>query len=191
VNSLEIHTHAETLSIVKRRQAALDKLDTRDAAQSLFSSDRFGARRAEGCTLFALRQPAAANATANSVAAALAALVTAQDQAIGALVADANSSIAEADRAVLKTHGQLTDQEFVIIDEHLRFFDRSLCHFAFGTCQPQVRRFLNAARVTSEAPANPVTYKWEDYRKFLLNRLQDSAQSNDLLKRLLSVRDEA
>jgi hypothetical protein len=73
VNSLEIHTHAETLSIVKRRQA-LDKLDTRDAAQSLFSSDRFGTRRAEGRTLFELRQPTAANATANAVAAALAAL---------------------------------------------------------------------------------------------------------------------
>jgi len=190
VNSLEIHTHAETLSIVKRRQA-LDKLDTRDAAQSLFSSDRFGTRRAEGRTLFELRQPTAANATANAVAAALAALVTAQDQAIDALVNDANSSIVEADRAVLKMYGQLTDQEFVIIDEYLRVFDRSLCHFVFDICQPQVRRFLNAARVTSEASANPVTYKWEDYRKLLLNRLQDSTRSNDLLKYLLGVRDEA
>ena len=70
-------------------------------------------------------------------------------------------------------------------------FDRSLCHFVFDMCQPQVRRFLNAARVTSEASANPVTYKWEDYRKLLLNRLQDSTRSNDLLKCLLSVRDEA
>jgi hypothetical protein len=82
-------------------------------------------------------------------------------------------------------------KEFVIIDECLRVFDRSLCHFVFDMCQPQVRRFLNAARVTSEASANPVTYKWEDYRKLLLNRLQDSTRSNDLLKCLLSVRDEA
>jgi hypothetical protein len=113
----------------------------------------------EGRTLFELRQPTAANATANAVAAALAALVTAQDQAINALVANANSSIVEADRAVLKIRGQLTDQEFFIIDEHLRVFDRSLCHFAFDTCQPQVRRFLDAARVTSEASTNPVAYK--------------------------------
>jgi hypothetical protein len=41
VNSLEIHTHAETFPIAKRRQA-WDKLDTRDVAQSLFSSGRFG-----------------------------------------------------------------------------------------------------------------------------------------------------
>ena len=190
ISSLELYTHADTLSTVKRRQA-LDKLDTRDQAQSIFSSDRFGTRHTEGLALFNLRQPPGANATANAIAAAAAALVTAQDQAIDVLVADANSPIKESDRATLKAYGQLTDQEFAILDEYLRVFDRSLCHFVFDVCQPQVRRFLNAARVTSEASANPVTFKWQDYRTLLLSRLADSTRSNDLLKYLLSVRDDA
>ena len=55
--------------------------------------DTFGTHQANGIILRALYQPPAANATANAIAAAAAALLAQQTQAIDALIADANSPV--------------------------------------------------------------------------------------------------
>ena len=128
LDSLEHYTHEWTIFVVKRREA-LDKTDRRDHAQSLFTLDRNGTHRTDGRTLWDLRQPHAANATANAIAAADAALIVTQQAAIDALVADANSPVLETDRTVLTSFCDLSQQEFMVYDESVRVFRRSTIPF--------------------------------------------------------------
>ena len=190
LESLETHTHSWTLQAVKKREA-LDKSDDRDHAQSLFTLDRNGTHRTDGRALFDMRQAPAANATANAIAAAEAALRTRQQNRIDTLVADANSKVVEADRTVLTSYCELNLGEFNIFDEFVRVFDTARSHFVFEVVTPQVKRYLNAARITAESAAHPVPLKWADYKNLLLQRMQDGAQSNDLLTHLLKPREDA
>jgi hypothetical protein len=173
---LEHYTHEWTIFVVKRRKT-LDKTDRRDHAQSLFTLDRNGLHRTDGRTLWDLRQPHAANATANAIAAADAALIVAQQTAIDALVADANSIVLETDRTVLTSFCDLSQQEFMVYDESVRVFDEARSHFVFDIVDEQVKRFLNAERLTNLARANPTVLKWKDYKELILNRLPDATSS--------------
>jgi hypothetical protein len=173
---------------VKKREG-LDKQDSRDQAHSLFSSDRTGRLRADGRTLANMYQAPAGNATANAIAAAAAALVAAQNTAINALVADANSTVIETDRPILMSYCDLTAQERGIFDEFLRVYDSALCHFVFEIVGPQLKRHLNAERLTKEAGNQPVIMKWHDYRTLITSLMRDSVESNDVLTFFLRVRD--
>ena len=136
-----------------------------------------------------LYQAPAANATANAIAAAAAALVVAQNTAIDALVADANSDVIETDRPILMSYCDLTAQEWGIFDEFLRVYDPALCHFVFEIVGPQLKRHLNAERLTKEARNPPITMKWQDYRTLIISLMRDSVESNDVLTFFLRVRD--
>ena len=180
LDSIETYTHEWTLYTVKRREA-FDKQDTRDQAQSLFTLDRDGLHRANGRILYDLRPLPGANPTANALAALEAALVVAQTAAIDARIADVNDPVVEASRTILSSYGQLTNIEFGIFDEYRRVYDAAMCHFLFKVISPQVKRFLNAARITAAAAQNPVVLDWKAHRKLTLDRLPDGAASNDFL----------
>jgi len=47
-------------------------------------------------------------------------------------------------------------QEWVIYDEFLRVYDASLCHFVFEIVSPDLKRMMNAYRLTQAAAQNPV-----------------------------------
>ena len=189
LDSFEFHVHAWTMTAVKKREA-LDKVDTRDHAQSLFTLDRDATFRAEGVALLALRTPHAPTATVNAIAAAEAALKVAQAAAIDVLVADATSPVTEKNRPVLTSYCELTTSELQILDEFTRVFDKSRSHFVFEIVTPQTRRLLNAARIQADSATTPVPLKWADYRKLLLDRMTGGASSNDLLSYLLKSREE-
>ena len=191
LDSIETYTHEWTLQSVKRREA-FDKQDTRDQAQSLFTLDRNGEHRTNGRLLFDLRVlPAAPNPTVNALAALEAALVVAQTAAIDLRIADANDPVVEANRTILNSYGQLTAIEFGIFDEYRRVYDAAMCHFLFKVISPQVKRFLNAARITAAAATVPVVLDWQMYRKATLDRLPDGAASNDFLTYFLRPREDA
>ena len=115
LDDMEVHTHSWTLQAVKKREA-LDKSDERDHAQSLFTLDRNATHRTDGRALFNMRTAPAGNATANAIAAAEAALRTPQQDAIGVLIADPNSTVTAADRTVLTSYCELNLGEFNIFD---------------------------------------------------------------------------
>jgi hypothetical protein len=189
VDSLETYSHAWALKSVKKREA-LGKSDKRDHALSLFTLDRDGAFRPEGRVLFEMRTPPSGNPTQNQLNVAEAALRTSQQAAIGTLIADPHSAVKEANRSILTSYCELNHQGFNIFDECLRVFDSSRCHFLFDIVDPQVKRFLNAERATAESGASPVPLKWKNYRKLLLDRVEDDARAIDLLDFLLKARDD-
>ena len=189
LDDLQTVTHQWTLSTVKKREG-LDKQDSRDQAHSLFSSDRTGRLRADGVILMNLYVAPNGNATANAIATAAAALLVTQNDAITALVGDANSPVVETDRPILKSFCALTAQEWGIYDEFLRVYDSALCHFVFEIVGPQLRRHLNAERLTKEARNPPVIMEWQDYRTLIVSLMRNSVESNDVLTFFLRVRDD-
>jgi hypothetical protein len=190
VDQFEGHVHVWTLSAVKKREA-MESSDKRDHAKSLFTLDREAKYRHEGKTLWEMRTPPAANATTNAIAAGEAALTVTQQTAITTLIQDPNTDIKEEHRNTLTSYCDLNQQEFNIFDECIRVFDGARCHFFFEMVGPQVRRFLNAERITSLALSTPVDLKWKDYRAILFNRLPDSTKSNDILDHFLKPREDA
>ena len=190
VDQFEGHVHVWTLSAVKKREA-MESSDKRDHAKSLFTLDREAKYRPEGKVLWEMRTPPSSTATANAIAAAEAALIVSQQAAIDTLVQDPHTEIKEEHRNILTSYCDLNQQEFNIYDECVRVFDGARCHFFFEMVGPQVRRFLNAERITSLALASPVDLKWKDYRALLFNRLPDSTKSNDILDHFLKPREDA
>ena len=180
LDSLEDCTQSWTTSAVKKREN-LDQADRRDYAQSLFMMDPFGTHQANGIILRALYQPPAANATANAIAAAAAALLIQQTAAIDALIADANSPVVEANRLALTSYCALTAGELGIFQEFVRVYEEALCHFLFQLCTENVSRFLNAERIKALALQQPRRLTWVNYVATLSCRMQDGSKANDLL----------
>ena len=179
-DSLKDCTQTWTLGAVKKREN-LDAADRRDFAQSLFMMDPFAEHQANATILRALYQAPAPNATANAIATAAAALITAQDAAIDALVADIQNPVVEANRLCLNSYCALTAGELGIFQEFVRVYQEALCHFLFQLCNENVSRFLNAERVKSLNLQQPVTLEWTDYITLLSERMQDGSKSNDIL----------
>jgi hypothetical protein len=133
LDSLEDCTQSWITPAVKKREN-LDQADRRDHAQSPFMMGPFGTHQANGVILRALYQPPAANATANAIAAAAAALLVQQTNAIEAPIADANSPVVEANRLALTSYCALTAGELGIFQEFVRVYEEALCHFLFKLC---------------------------------------------------------
>ena len=161
LTSLENCTESWTTSAVQKRES-LDKSDSRDQASSLFMLDKFATHLADADILRALYVPPRASASQATIVAAASALVIAQDQAITALVADANSPVVESDRITLAQHCELTAVELNLYKEFVRVHDAAPCHFLFDIVADRVSRFLNAERVQKLNAASPATLKWAD-----------------------------
>ena len=72
----------------------------------------------------------------------------------------------------------------------MRVYDAVLCHFFPDICELQVRRYLHAERVKAANAATPVTLKWAKYRSLYLSRLKNDTTSTDLLRFILTPRDD-
>ena len=192
IASLEQHTHHWTLNAVKKREA-FDRADNSDSAQSLFVLDRTARLITKANTLRALRTPVPANQPQDAAAqaAAAVALRVRQEARADLWIADANDPTVAADKPALMTACSLTPQEFLVYKEFTRVYDSALCHFLPECCATAARRFLNAERIKADNAANPTPLKWEDYKKKLLERMNNNSKSNELISYILKTREES
>ena len=192
IASLEQHTHHWTLNAVKKREA-FDRADNSDSAQSLFVLDRTARLILNVDTLRALRTPVPANQPQDAAtqAAAAVALRVRQEARADLWIADVNDPIVAADKPALMTACSLTPQEFLVYKEFVRVYDSALCHFLPECCATAARRFLNAERIKADNAANPTPLEWQDYKRKLLERMNNNSKSNELISYILKTREES
>ena len=188
--SFLMHTSDWTTKTVTRREV-LDNSDKTDSAKSLFVLDSWGDPLVTNDeTLRALRRAPAADANAAALEVARLALVARQQARIDTWVADAGNVVVETDRLKLTIYCDLSAGEVEIYKEYVRVYDAALCHFFPDICELQVRRYLHAERVKAANAATSVTLKWGKYRALYLARLKNDTRSTDLLKFVLTPRED-
>ena len=64
------------------------------------------------------------------------------------------------------------------------------CHFFPDICELQARRYLHAERVKAANATRPVILKWAKYRSLYLSRLKNDTTSTDLLRFILTPRED-
>jgi hypothetical protein len=82
----------------------------------------------------------------------------------------------------------MTQTEFDLLSELLRVFDQARSHFIFEVCEPSVRRFLNAMRIHHEEE-NDVRMPWAEYKRLILDRMQNSSTIDGLLSYVIKPRE--
>jgi len=188
--SFLMHTSDWTTKTVTRREV-LDKSDKNDSAKSLFVLDSWGDPLIrQGEILRALRQAANVGDDAAALQVAATALSTRQQGRITTWVADANNPVVETDRLKYTIFCEFTEGELGIYKEYVRVYDAALCHFFPDICELQVRRYLHAERIKAANANTPVTLKWAKYKSLYLQRLKNDTKSTDLLKFVLTPRED-
>ena len=189
LESLELHTYEWTVRAIKTREC-LDKLDRRDIALSTFAMSRNKSIQATALELRALDLARAEDNTAELRAEAARNTRLLQIGRVDELVADAGSMIQEADRAALMSICSMDLTELQIYLKMMEVYDLARSHFLFDIVDPQVKRFLNAERLKTEALNPPLLLSYNQYRTLFLARTQNSELTQDLLSYILKPREE-
>ena len=172
---------------VKKRRT-LDKQDATDSAQAIFAADRHGKLSERGLFLRNMRSTTGDAAAQNIANAGISDRRAAKIETWISSTDPAFAHITKESRTALILHCSITAEEFVVLSELHRTYDRALCHFMRHIISPNFARYVNALRLKAESADKD--FGWQEHQKAVLEQLLDSAEPNDIIDFHQRVRDE-